>query len=112
MRTSREKNSSSSSARSQRRVLGMAVDVGEELRRGELALDHVALQLGHVDAVGREAAERLVERGGHVAHAEDKGRHHRPVVRRRPAAASWTSTTKRVVLCASSSTSAASVFRP
>ena len=45
------------------RVVGVAVDLGEELGRGELAADHVALQLGHVDAVGGEAAERLVEGG-------------------------------------------------
>src|SRR5215212_8309907 len=57
------------------RVLGMAVDLGEELRRGELAADHVALQLGHVDPVGREAPERLVERGRQVADVEDEARH-------------------------------------
>src|SRR5882762_6966953 len=53
-------------------VLGMAVDVGIELRGGEFAVDHVAFQFRHVDAVGGETAERLVERGGQVAHPENK----------------------------------------
>src|SRR4051794_39484961 len=43
----------------QRQVLWMSVDLGEELGRGEVPADHVALQLGHVHAVGREATERL-----------------------------------------------------
>ena len=47
-----------------------------------MAADHVALQLGHVDAVGREAAERLVERGGNILHLEHEGRHQRPRDRR------------------------------
>ena len=51
----------------------MALDVGIELRRGEAAAQHVALELRHVDAVGGEAAHRLVERRRHVAHAEDEG---------------------------------------
>ena len=59
-------------------VVGVALDVGEELRRGELALDHVGLELGHVDAVGGEAAEPLVERRRQVLHPEHEGRHHRP----------------------------------
>src|ERR1700674_5982725 len=33
-----------------RAVVGMALDVGIELRGEEIALDHVALELGHVDA--------------------------------------------------------------
>jgi hypothetical protein len=72
MRNSREKNFSSSSANAKPRVLGMPVDIGIELRRKELAVDHVAFQLGHVDAVGGKAAERLVERGGQIAHPKDK----------------------------------------
>src|SRR5712692_3160040 len=56
----------------ERAVVRMAFDVGIELRREEIALDHVALELGHVDAVGGEAAERLVERGRHVAHPEQE----------------------------------------
>ena len=70
-------------ARARAAGLRVAVDVGEELRRGEFALDHVAFELGHVDAVGGEAAERLVERRRHVAHAKDESRHHRPVAARR-----------------------------
>src|SRR2546421_10682578 len=53
-------------------VLGMAVDVGIELRGGEFAVDHVAFQFRHVDAVGGETAERLVERGRQVAYPENK----------------------------------------
>ncbi len=45
----------------------MAVDFGQELGGGEAAVDHVAFQLGHVDAVGGEAAEGFVEGGGDVA---------------------------------------------
>src|SRR6266478_228958 len=37
-------------------VIGMAVDVGIELGREEIAVDHVALELRHVDAVGGETA--------------------------------------------------------
>src|SRR5437899_3850658 len=58
-------------------VVGMAVDVGVKLRSEEIAVDHVALELGHVDAVGGEPAERLVERGGQVAHPENKSRDQR-----------------------------------
>src|SRR6202034_2679187 len=54
----------------ERRIVGMAVDVRQKLRRREFALDHVAFELRHVDAVGREAAERLVECGGYVADAK------------------------------------------
>src|SRR4051794_9025409 len=37
-------------------VVGMTFDVGIELRGEEIALDHVAFELGHVDAVGGETA--------------------------------------------------------
>jgi hypothetical protein len=70
---------------SERRVLGMCVDIGEELGGGELAAFHVALELGHIDTVGGEPAKRLIERGGHVAHAKDEGRHHRSFPRSCPA---------------------------
>src|SRR6266850_6460072 len=40
----------------------VAVDVGVELSDGEMAVDHIAFELGDVDAVGGEATERLVER--------------------------------------------------
>src|SRR5690242_3575209 len=69
----------------ERPVLGMALDIGIELRRGEAAAHHVAFELRHVDAVGGKAAQRLVERGGHVAHAEDEGGDDEAAVaRRRP----------------------------
>ena len=51
----------------------VALDIGIELGGEELAVELVGLELGHIDAVGGEAAHRLVERGGNVAHAEDKG---------------------------------------
>src|ERR1700686_1335319 len=62
----------------QRAVVGMRLDIGVELGRGEAPLDHVAFELGHVDGVGGEPAERLVERGRHVANVEDKGGDRRP----------------------------------
>src|SRR2546423_14469109 len=42
-------------------IVGMAFDVGIELRSEEIALDHVAFELGHVDAIGGEAAHRFIE---------------------------------------------------
>src|SRR5688572_10091204 len=42
-----------------REVVRMPVDLGQELGGGELAADHVALELRHVDAVGGETAERF-----------------------------------------------------
>src|SRR5262249_14473034 len=50
----------------ERPAFRMALDVGIELGGGEAAAEHVALELRHVDAVGGEAAERLVERRRHV----------------------------------------------
>src|SRR5262245_60981036 len=60
-------------------LIGMTLDVGIELSREEIAFDHVAFELGHVDAVGGKAAERLVESGGYVAHPEQEGRDDRAV---------------------------------
>src|SRR5690349_18040115 len=37
-------------------VVRVALDVGIKLRGEEIALDHVAFELGHIDAVGGEAA--------------------------------------------------------
>src|SRR5690349_20971984 len=54
------------------RVVGMAVDLGEELGGGEVAADHVALPLGHAHAGGGEPAERLAERSRQVADVEDE----------------------------------------
>ena len=45
----------------QRAIVGMPLDVGVKLRRKEVAADHVAFELRHVDAVGGKAAKRLVE---------------------------------------------------
>src|SRR5438270_11509387 len=42
-------------------VLRMAVDIGVKLGGEEIAVHHVALQLGHVDAVGGEPAHGLIE---------------------------------------------------
>src|SRR5436189_768296 len=43
-------------------LLGMALDFGIELRLLEMRAGEIAFQLDDVDAVGREAAQRLVER--------------------------------------------------
>src|SRR5580700_6399192 len=45
-----------------RAILRMALHVGIELGGGKTAADHVAFELGHIDAVGGEAAQRLVQR--------------------------------------------------
>src|SRR5690625_968928 len=66
----------------ERSVVGMRFDVGEELRREEQPADHVALQLGHVDTVGGESAERLVQRGRNVAYVENERRDGRTVALR------------------------------
>src|SRR3970040_263070 len=62
----------------------MPLDIGIELRGREAAADHIALKLGHVDAVGGETAERLVKRGGNVAHLEHEGSDDFPGIARRP----------------------------
>jgi hypothetical protein len=93
------------------RIVGMALDVGVEQRRGEGA-ELVALQLGHVDAVGGEAAHRLVERGRHVAHAEDEGGHHPASGGGRLDPGFLVSTTKRVTLVSVSSTFSSRMSRP
>src|SRR5262245_60323245 len=51
-------------------ILGMTFDIGIKLGGEEIAFEHVAFELGHVDAVSSKAAERLVERRRHVAHPE------------------------------------------
>ena len=65
-------------------VVGMALDIGIELGGRERAFQHVAFELGHVHAVGGEAAQRLVERRRNVAHLEHEGGEHRAVAARRP----------------------------
>src|ERR1700752_2263094 len=44
----------------QRTVFGMGLEIGVELGRREGGSDHVALDLGHVDAVGGEPTQRFV----------------------------------------------------
>ena len=95
----------------QARFVGVALDVGVELRGEEVAADHVAFELGHVDAVGGEAAHRLVERGRHVAHAEHESRDGLPLPRGAHFL-SRESTTNRVVEFASSSTFSFRILRP
>src|SRR5471032_718833 len=56
-------------------LLGMAFDLGIELGLLEMRAAQIALELHDVDAVGGEAAQRLVERGGHALHPEQEGRH-------------------------------------
>src|SRR5262245_18522861 len=65
-------------------VFGVAFDIRIELRSEEVALDHIAFELGHIDAVGGKAAERLVERRGHVAHPKQERGNHRAAVARGP----------------------------
>ena len=50
----------------------MSLDIGVELCREEIPLDHVAFEFGHVDAIGGKSAERLVKGRRDVLHAEDK----------------------------------------
>ena len=45
----------------QGRIIGMTLDLGVELGGGECAPNLIALKLGHVHAVGGEAAHRLVQ---------------------------------------------------
>src|SRR5476649_999666 len=70
-------------------LLGMAFDLGIELGLLEMRAAQIALELHDVDAVGGEAAQRLVERGRHALHPEQEGRHagHGTPVRPRLAAA-------------------------
>src|SRR5271154_757780 len=66
----------------QRPVVGMSLDIGVELRRRKRAADHIAFEFGHVDAIGRKPAHRLVERRRHVAHPKQKGGYGRRPARR------------------------------
>src|SRR6516164_8668890 len=56
----------------ERALFRMALDIDVKLRRREAAIDHIAFQLGHVNAVGGEPAEGLVQRRRNVAHLKDK----------------------------------------
>ena len=51
----------------------MRFDVDQELGGGKMVIDQIAFKLGKVDAIGCEAAQSLVKRGGHGTNAEDKG---------------------------------------
>src|SRR6516164_11189233 len=56
----------------ERALFRMALDIDVKLRRREAAIDHIAFQLGHIDAVGGEPAKGLVQRRRNVAHLKDK----------------------------------------
>src|SRR5471032_2846080 len=56
-------------------LLDVAFDLGIELRLLEMRAGAIALELHDVDAVGRDTAQRLVERGRHALHAEQERRH-------------------------------------
>ena len=59
-------------------------DIGVERRRRKARALLVAFELGHVDAVGRKPAHRLVQRGGDVLHLEhERGHRGDPGKRRR-----------------------------
>ena len=103
--------SSSSMASLTSRSSGMALDIGIEHGGVERAFELIGLELGHVDAVGGEAAERLVERGRNVAHAEHEAGDDRPSLAL-ACSGFAASTTKRVVLCSASSMSALAIFSP
>src|SRR5262245_65587543 len=51
-------------------LVGMAFDVGVELGDGEALVQDVALKLHDVEAVGGEAAVRLIERRRQTRHAD------------------------------------------
>ena len=57
----------------------MPLDLRIELRGFERAAGEIALELGHVDAIGRKPAEALVERRRNVAHFEQEGRFRRAI---------------------------------
>src|SRR4051812_22734259 len=50
----------------------MSVDIGVELGGVERALELIGFKLRYIDAVGREAAERLVERRWNIPYTEDE----------------------------------------
>ena len=56
-------------------LLGMAFDLGIELRLLETRAGEIALELDDVDAVGGKATQRLVERRRQALHPEQEGRH-------------------------------------
>src|SRR5512145_3417817 len=70
----------------ERRIVRMAFDVAIESCRLEVSADQVALELGHVDAVGGEAAERLVQRGRNALDAKDERGQYLPLA---PVGVEW-----------------------
>ena len=64
-----------------RALIRMALDLSVKLRCGESAVDLIAFELGHVDAIGRKSAHRLVEGGRNVAHLKHECRHGGALVR-------------------------------
>ena len=66
------KNCSSSSARLNRPLLGMALNICIELGSGELALELVGFELDDIDTVRGKAAKCLVESRGNVADAKSE----------------------------------------
>jgi len=112
MRSSREKNFSSSSAKGKPRSSGWPSTSAVKLRGEEIAVDHVAFQLGHVDAVGRKAAHCLVQRGGQICARGTQSFREQRANLGLAQFGSRASITKRVVLWASSSTSSAKMSRP
>src|SRR6185312_8053973 len=56
-------------------LVGMALDLGVELRLLEMRAAQVALELDDIDAVGGKPAQRLVERGRYALHPEQERRH-------------------------------------
>jgi hypothetical protein len=71
--SSAQKKASSSRASATAGSSGWPFDVGVEHGGEELALELVGFQFRHIDIVGGKTAERLVQRGRHVAHPEDEG---------------------------------------
>src|SRR5258708_15213905 len=56
-------------------LLGMALDLGIELRLLEMRAGEIAFQLDDIDAGGGEPAQRLVERGRHARHPRQERAH-------------------------------------
>ena len=53
-------------------IIWMAINIRVELCCGEGAINHVAFEFGHVDAIGGKAAHGLIERSRNIADLKDK----------------------------------------
>src|SRR3546814_13833910 len=62
-----------------RRITGLTFDVGIKFRGREAGSALITFQLGHVDAVRRKAAHRLVKRGGYILNFKKKGGQRRSI---------------------------------